>query len=194
MTSVYLFVPNLIGYARLVLVLLAYVLFHYPIPFLVIYGFSAALDGFDGYAARKYNQMSAFGAWLDVVVDNISRGMVWCQIVSWGFLFVSLEWCVFVCTHTSGSRWREAFDGAPWWVKRVMAKGFKTYVGFVTISGLHVLPLWIYGLQRGLHHGFPAWFYVGGLIFLIVGRLMSLVVEMWCIWMHVLYLSTEKSN
>ena len=36
--------------------------------------------GLDGYAARKLNQISVFGAWLDVVVDVIGRGMLWSNI------------------------------------------------------------------------------------------------------------------
>ena len=34
-----------------------------------------------------------------------------------------LEWCVFVCTHTYGSQWKNEFDKAPWWAKKIMAHG-----------------------------------------------------------------------
>ncbi|XP_065831345.1 CDP-diacylglycerol--glycerol-3-phosphate 3-phosphatidyltransferase-like [Oscarella lobularis] len=192
MTSVFFFLPNLIGYARLSLLLVSFVFFDFPILFLFIYGLSAALDGFDGYVARKWKQTSAFGAWLDVVTDNISRSMVWCHITSWGFFVSGLEWCVFVCTHTYGSQWKNEFDKAPWWAKKIMAHGFKTLHGFVAITGLFVLPLWIYGMQHGLHRPFPAWFYLGGLAFLVIGRLMSLAVEIWCIWNHIKLLAREN--
>eukprot|EP01052_Picozoa_sp_SAG31_P058500 SAG31_NODE_17912_length_653_cov_1.671480_1_plen_178_part_00 len=135
--AVLLYVPNLIGYIRLGLILTAFfwpdLYEQRPLPFLGLYGASAALDGVDGFAARRLNQVlahsalchlaaflqarehtlvalaadggqassgamipfhthtftfdfllfvslsrnrnqcSAFGAWLDVVIDNISR-------------------------------------------------------------------------------------------------------------------------
>jgi phosphatidylglycerophosphate synthase len=36
----------------------------------------------DGWAARKFNQVSKFGAWFDVVIDNIGRGILWTRISS----------------------------------------------------------------------------------------------------------------
>lgn len=33
--------------------------------------------GVDGWMARRLGQTSRFGAWLDVVVDNLGRGMLW---------------------------------------------------------------------------------------------------------------------
>lgn len=34
----------------------------------------------DGWAARRFNQVSRFGAWLDVIIDNIGRGMLWTRV------------------------------------------------------------------------------------------------------------------
>lgn len=36
--------------------------------------------GLDGWLARRLGQTSRFGAWLDVVVDNMGRGMLWSQL------------------------------------------------------------------------------------------------------------------
>jgi phosphatidylglycerophosphate synthase len=36
----------------------------------------------DGWAARRFNQVSTFGAWLDVIIDNIGRGILWTRISS----------------------------------------------------------------------------------------------------------------
>lgn len=33
--------------------------------------------GVDGWLARRLGQSSRFGAWLDVVGDNLGRGMLW---------------------------------------------------------------------------------------------------------------------
>ena len=35
---------------------------------------------FDGYFARTLNQVSSFGAWLDVVLDNLGRGILWTHL------------------------------------------------------------------------------------------------------------------
>lgn len=34
-----------------------------------------------------------------------------------------LEWSVFASTHRLGSRWKEEFKVAPFWVKKVMENG-----------------------------------------------------------------------
>lgn len=36
--------------------------------------------GVDGWLARRLGQSSRFGAWLDVVVDNVGRGMLWSRL------------------------------------------------------------------------------------------------------------------
>ena len=45
------------------------------------------------------------------------------SLSQWGVFVVCLEWTVFVCTHTLGSAWKQAFGAAPWWVKAVMDNG-----------------------------------------------------------------------
>lgn len=143
--------------------------------FLVLYALNMALDGIDGAAARRLNQVcacssafralasalpccapavptaathvqiSAFGAWLDVIVDNIGRSFLWCRVApEYGPWISCLEWVTFSCTHTLGSGWKFDFGNAPSWVLRVMANGFYTAVGVWGIAGLHCLPLLIY--------------------------------------------------
>ena len=74
--SVFLFVPNLIGYLRVVLTFVGY---HYAVGdskdyrlTVASYMISQLLDAADGYAARKLNQSSTFGAVLDMVTDRAS--------------------------------------------------------------------------------------------------------------------------
>ena len=73
MVSIYLYVPNLIGYLRIVLVFLGYglALVDYRIT-VVSYMLSQLLDAADGYAARVLGQSSTFGAVLDMVTDRAS--------------------------------------------------------------------------------------------------------------------------
>ncbi|KAI9357374.1 CDP-alcohol phosphatidyltransferase-domain-containing protein [Zopfochytrium polystomum] len=69
--NIYLFIPNLIGYAR---ILLAVVAFAYlptnPWIAMASYSASALLDALDGHAARYFDQSTKFGAVLDMVTDR----------------------------------------------------------------------------------------------------------------------------
>ncbi|XP_065447165.1 CDP-diacylglycerol--inositol 3-phosphatidyltransferase [Chrysemys picta bellii] len=69
--NIFLFVPNLIGYAR---ILLLFVAFYFmpsdPGPAAASYLLSGLLDAFDGYAARALNQGTRFGAMLDMLTDR----------------------------------------------------------------------------------------------------------------------------
>lgn len=71
MVSVYLFVPNLIGYARVATAIAAY---YYclsnPTWFLALYAVSFVADAADGMAARALGQCSRFGAILDMITDR----------------------------------------------------------------------------------------------------------------------------
>ncbi|PAV84244.1 hypothetical protein WR25_16563 [Diploscapter pachys] len=69
--NVYLFYPNLIGYGRIVLAIVSfYCMSTSPLMAMFCYALSAALDAFDGWAARTYNQSSRFGAMLDQLTDR----------------------------------------------------------------------------------------------------------------------------
>lgn len=68
-----LYVPNLIGYARVVFAFFAWhVAFTDHVMFFAWYGLSMGLDAVDGVAARALGQTSKFGAVLDMVTDRIS--------------------------------------------------------------------------------------------------------------------------
>lgn len=122
------YVPNLIGYARLVLIIAAHhIKEESPETAVLLYSIFAACDGIDGYAARKLNQCSSFGAWLDVIIDNIGRTLIWSNF-KWGLVVANLEWITYVCNHCHGAGWREqlwkdSFANAPVYVSKVMAKG-----------------------------------------------------------------------
>jgi len=69
--KVYLFVPNLIGYLRIILVLISF--YYMPTNYVacgISYMLSVGLDMVDGYAARLLNQSSRFGAMLDQLTDR----------------------------------------------------------------------------------------------------------------------------
>eukprot|EP00898_Chlorokybus_atmophyticus_P008439 jgi/Chlat1/8597/Chrsp86S08020 len=72
MVSVYLYVPNLIGYARVAFAMTAFALaFKDKALFVILYFLSFACDELDGRFARLLNQTSSFGAVLDMVTDRV---------------------------------------------------------------------------------------------------------------------------
>ena len=70
--KVFLFVPNLIGYARFVFYAIAFISHSLGSWQLCIsfYAIAFILDEFDGRAARAYNQSSNLGAALGMVADR----------------------------------------------------------------------------------------------------------------------------
>ncbi|PWY90041.1 CDP-diacylglycerol-inositol 3-phosphatidyltransferase PIS [Aspergillus heteromorphus CBS 117.55] len=93
--NVFLFVPNLIGYARVVLTMasLYYMPLH-PRTCSLLYSVSCLLDALDGYAARYYNQSTTFGAVLDMVTDRCTTACLLVFLSSawprWAIIFQSL--------------------------------------------------------------------------------------------------------
>ncbi|EAZ63699.1 phosphatidylinositol synthase [Scheffersomyces stipitis CBS 6054] len=69
--EIFLYIPNLIGYFRIIAAVLSFLCMkNHQLLTLIFYGISGFLDAFDGYAARKYNQGTRFGAVLDMVTDR----------------------------------------------------------------------------------------------------------------------------
>ncbi|XP_030299274.1 uncharacterized protein LOC115597481 [Sparus aurata] len=194
--QVLLYWPNIIGYIRIGLVLAAWAASGTPALFVPLFSVSTALDGVDGWLARRLGQSSRFGAWLDVVVDNMGRGMLWSLLFEWGWLVSALEWCVFVCNHnTRGDHWKDSFTTSPRFIQAIMANGFRTPLGTWVVSGLHCLPLWLYGCQCGLltHWLYlPSWIQTLGTLLLGAGRLLALSAEIWCVWTHIEYLTSDE--
>ncbi|KAK7087341.1 uncharacterized protein [Littorina saxatilis] len=191
---VLLYVPNIIGYMRVILTILAFVFYEQPLWFIILYSASIALDGVDGYAARKLNQCSDFGAWFDVVIDVFSRGLLWCSLHEYGYLVIFVEWLTFVSTHCRGPKWKIPEESFPWLVKSVMGNNFKTFWGTAAITGLNVLPLWLYGYRTGyLATGLsvPLWGQLLGIAVLTVGRTVCMFVECFFIYSHVMRLLDE---
>lgn len=136
-----LFWPNIVGYGRIMLILVAFLGSFEAATSISIYIVAVILDAFDGYLARTLNQVSRVGALIDVVVDNLGRTCVWAIVAPHvGPWVSSLEWVTLVCLHQRGPNWK-AFEDAPWLCKLVMANGFKTPLGAFVIAGIHFLPV-----------------------------------------------------
>jgi hypothetical protein len=111
------YVPNLLGYVRLLLLLgaTAFVTTS-PLVFVVLWALSCGLDFFDGYLARRLAQTSRLGELLDVVTDNMSRTTMWCAAVSVqgtplgvAMLVSALEWCTMLSTQlmSNQTNWKK---------------------------------------------------------------------------------------
>ena len=69
-------IPNLLTSFRILLVPVFVLFFYLPVPWAnqvasIIFMIAAITDWFDGYLARRLNQTSAFGAFLDPVADKL---------------------------------------------------------------------------------------------------------------------------
>ncbi|XP_055350776.1 uncharacterized protein LOC129597317 [Paramacrobiotus metropolitanus] len=204
--------PNLIGYVRIVLLVIAWLRGSSPWSFILLYCASIILDGIDGWAARYFKQASTFGAWMDVVIDIIGRQLIWSRVSKYGWLVGCVEWLVFVCTHQLGAAWKSSHPeeavSLPTPVACTMQNGFRSRLGVFTIAGLHVLPVWLFirrhRLLTRLFFGPAAravskssilpgnniyeqlWRITeyGVLWMLILGRIWCFFIEMWFVWQH----------
>ncbi|KAL0908183.1 hypothetical protein M5K25_022660 [Dendrobium thyrsiflorum] len=93
-TSVYLYIPNILGYLRVLLNVVAFALcFSSKLLFSILYFISFVCDGVDGWLARKFNQVSTFGAVLDMVTDRVSTACllaILSQLYRPGLIFLAL--------------------------------------------------------------------------------------------------------
>lgn len=99
--SVLLYVPNLIGYLRVALLLASLPLMRTrPFEAMASYLGSSLLDAFDGMAARALGQSSSLGAMLDMLTDRVGTAALAMAVMAldeyknyaWAFqLFVILD-------------------------------------------------------------------------------------------------------
>ncbi|EFP75954.2 CDP-diacylglycerol-inositol 3-phosphatidyltransferase [Puccinia graminis f. sp. tritici] len=93
--NVFLFLPNLIGYTRIILAAVSlHFMSYHPIYCTIAYIISQLLDAVDGQVARMLGQTSKFGAVLDMVTDRCTTSCLLCFLSSvypqWAIMFQSL--------------------------------------------------------------------------------------------------------
>lgn len=69
-------IPNLLTYFRIIVIPLVVVIYYLPFSWAgqaagILFGLAAVTDWLDGYLARRLNQTSSFGAFLDPVADKL---------------------------------------------------------------------------------------------------------------------------
>ncbi|WUR04762.1 CDP-diacylglycerol-inositol 3-phosphatidyltransferase [Vairimorpha necatrix] len=72
--SVLFNIPNIVGYIRIFLLIFGN--YKSKTIFILCYSLSSALDFFDGFLARKYNQSSILGKCLDMFTDRVSTVVI----------------------------------------------------------------------------------------------------------------------
>jgi CDP-diacylglycerol--glycerol-3-phosphate 3-phosphatidyltransferase/cardiolipin synthase len=89
--SIHLNIPNLLTWARIVLIPLVVGVYYLPIPIdeanliaTIAFVVAAVTDWFDGWLARKLGQSSAFGAFLDPVADKLMVAAALVMLVQLG--------------------------------------------------------------------------------------------------------------
>ena len=158
--KVLFFVPNVVCYCRIILALWASSIHstqHYTFVALVFV--ACGTDILDGFLARKLNQCSEIGIFLDVVADNILRTVLWTAVshanerLSAICAFViCIEWTCFCCTQISAQaeksdkHWKDIARNSttPWIIQKYFENGFRNVLGGGGILALFFCPLFFY--------------------------------------------------
>lgn len=210
--SVYLYIPNLLGYARIYLAFYGMYLSsnNKPVEAVITFVLSASLDLFDGILARALKQTSAFGILLDIAADNILRTCGWIAAIghpetspllkTTAVAIICLEWITMLATqlHAAHSQqhWKAERANDPWLVRTLYANGFKNPIGIIVVYGLFSANLWTYGeFHPELYDNIPYFDLFKYVAYF--GRALGCCVEL---WMNKGYLSlviqqdTKKSD
>ncbi|XP_058213456.1 CDP-diacylglycerol--inositol 3-phosphatidyltransferase 1 isoform X2 [Rhododendron vialii] len=116
--SVYLYIPNIIGYIRVLMNCFAfYICSSNKQLFSVLYFISFVCDALDGWFARKFNQVSTFGAVLDMVTDR--PGLVFLSLLA---LDIGSHWFQMYSTFLAGKASHKDVKDSTNWL-------FKAYYG-----------------------------------------------------------------
>lgn len=157
MVSLWLYVPNIIDYLRVIFMFIAYVYADTnALVFFVCYAISQTLDMFDGIAARALNQTSKFGAMLDMVTDRCStvglliviaqrypQYTLYCHIFIW--LDIFSHWAHMLASLSSGSTSHKIVKDGPWLLRKYyQIKQFMV----ILIIGAEGFPLSLYLLSH----------------------------------------------
>ncbi|ORZ22571.1 CDP-alcohol phosphatidyltransferase-domain-containing protein [Absidia repens] len=160
--NVFLFVPNIIGYTRIILAALS---FHYmpihPKACVVLYSISCLLDAVDGNAARYFNQCSRFGAVLDMVTDRCTTTCLLCFLSlrnqDWTIVFqflISLDFAshymhMYSSMTEGSSSHKKIAEGGSWFLRLyytnnivlfIMCAGNELFFVFLYILSVATIP------------------------------------------------------
>ena len=183
-----LYIPNLMGYARILSAFIGlYLSPTQPVAAIWTWLASASLDLFDGIIARALNQTSSLGILIDICADNILRSSIWmAAVVSQNnpstmiiaCLFISVEWITMLATQLSADvHWKEERDEDRWLVQKCFSNNFRNPLGIFVMYGLFSAGMWTYGSSYQVFHDniplFEMWRHLS-----YVGRALALCIEL----------------
>ncbi|KAI5669475.1 hypothetical protein M9H77_19328 [Catharanthus roseus] len=163
--AVYLYIPNIIGYIRVLLNVVGFaVCFENKKIFSLLYLISFVCDALDGWLARKFNQVSTFGAVLDMLTDRISTAcllVILSQVYRPGLIFLSLlaldigsHWLQMYSTFLVGkSSHKDVKDSSNWLFRAYY--GSRTFMGYCCVS-CEVLYIMLFLLAENQTENLPA--------------------------------------
>lgn len=168
--QVLLFVPNIIGYLRLLLLLAASVLAGFGssssaalVLGFISYATSQLLDIADGIAARRLKQVSAFGACLDQVLDRLSTcllyllnsavyphytGVFFCCLL----IDVGGHWLHFFASTAAGAASHKRVDDAPALLQIYYTSKVLMFLCIIFYEGFFLCLLAAYAAQHTFLH------------------------------------------
>ncbi|XP_073141157.1 CDP-diacylglycerol--inositol 3-phosphatidyltransferase 1 [Henckelia pumila] len=192
--TVYLYVPNIIGYIRILMNCFGFAIcFKDKTLFSILYFVSFVCDALDGWFARKLNQVSTFGAVLDMVTDRISTAcllVILSQVYRPGFIFLSLlaldiasHWLQMYSTFLVGKiSHKDVKDSSNWLFK--LYYGNRKFMCYCCVSCevLYILLFLLAKENEGLidvlvNAARQNWFYLSSLTLVIVGWLIKQIVN-----------------
>jgi cardiolipin synthase (CMP-forming) len=115
---------------------------------------AASTDGVDGWVARRFNQMSKFGAFIDPIADKalLLTGVIVLSLVDWGqdgwrlpiwfAVIVVLRDCIILGGIRILWRYRRKVDIAPHWTGKVCTVTQMFALGWVMLKIVPLSPVW----------------------------------------------------
>ncbi|KAE8325836.1 CDP-alcohol phosphatidyltransferase-domain-containing protein [Aspergillus sergii] len=155
--NIFLFVPNLIGYARVVLAITSlYFMPLHPRTCSLLYSVSCLLDALDGAAARHLGQSTRFGAVLDMVTDRCTTTCLLVFLASafprWSIVFqgfISLDYSshyihMYATLAMAGNRQSHKQIDESWpWVMRIYYSNTKVLFMVCALNELFFIALYL---------------------------------------------------
>jgi len=153
--NVFLFVPNIIGFIRVILAILSlYYMPNKPWICMGLYTFSCLLDAADGNAARYFDQCSKFGTVLDMVTDRSTTSCLLCFLAtkysSWTILFqllisldLSSHYMHMYSSLTSGSSSHKNIDKSSNFILRAYYSDNRVLFIFCALNELFFVALYL---------------------------------------------------
>lgn len=172
-------IPNILTVFRIILIPFFVLFFYLPVPWGAylaagVFALAAATDWLDGYLARRWQQSTPFGAFLDPVADKLMVATALGLIVEdYNVFWITLPAIVMVCREILISALREwmAELGKRAAVKVSNLGKYKTFAQMGAIFGL-LMPL----------SGIPFWFCIGLFYIAVVLTFWSMLIYLKAAW------------